>query len=261
MVLENRKKAIETRNLSVCYNGTPVLKDISISIDQGEFVSILGPNGSGKTTFIKALTGIIKDIKGEVMLFGKPVTSYRRREFARFVSFLPQDPPVTLPFLVKDIVMMGRFPYIKRFEMERSHDIEAADYAMELMDIHHLAKRHLMELSGGEVKRVFIAQAVAQESSILFLDEPTANLDINYQVEIFKMLKKFNEEMNKTIVLITHDINHAARFAKRIVLLNKGVIVKIGDPGEVINVRDLKSVFNTEVVIEYDGERKPYILI
>jgi iron complex transport system ATP-binding protein len=118
-----------------------------------------------------------------------------------------------------------------------------------------------MELSGGEVKRVFIAQAVAQESSILFLDEPTANLDINYQVEIFKMLKKFNEEMNKTIVLITHDINHAARFAKRIVLLNKGVIVKIGDPGEVINVRDLKSVFNTEVVIEYDRERKPYILI
>lgn len=261
MVLENREKAIETRNLHVCYDDTPVLKDISISIDKGEFVSILGPNGSGKTTFIKALTGIIKDVDGEVMLFGKPVTSYRRREFARLVSFLPQDPPVSLPFLVKDIVMMGRFPYINRFEMEKSHDIEAADYAMELMDIQHLGKRHLMELSGGEVKRVFIAQAVAQESSILFLDEPTANLDINYQVEIFKILRKFNEEMNKTIVLITHDINHAARFAKRIVLLKKGVIVKRGDPGEVINVRDLKSVFNTEVVIEYDKENKPYILI
>lgn len=255
------KKAIITKNLTVSYNGMPVLKDISISINEGEFVSILGPNGSGKTTLIKALTGIIKDIKGEVLLFGRYVWSYRRREFARFVSFLPQNPPTTLPFFVRDIVMMGRFPYIKRFEMEKSHDIEAAEYAMELMDIRHLGKRHLMELSGGEVKRVFIAQAVAQESNILFLDEPTANLDINYQVEIFKILKKFNKEMNKTIVLITHDVNHAARFAQRIILLKEGLIFKKGKPEEVINMKDLKSVFGTDVCIEYDSENKPYILI
>lgn len=255
------KKAIITKNLTVSYNGMPVLKDISISINEGEFVSILGPNGSGKTTLIKALTGIIKDIKGEVLLFGRHIWSYRRREFARFVSFLPQNPPTTLPFFVRDIVMMGRFPYIKRFEMEKSHDIEAAEYAMELMDIRHLGKRHLMELSGGEVKRVFIAQAVAQESNILFLDEPTANLDINYQVEIFKILKKFNEEMNKTIVLITHDVNHAARFAQRIILLKEGLIFKKGKPEEVINMKDLKSVFDTDVCIEYDSENKPYILI
>jgi iron complex transport system ATP-binding protein len=255
------EKAIVSKNLFVSYNGTPVLKKISLSISGGEFISILGPNGSGKTTLIKALTGIIKDIQGEVLLFGNPVRSYRRREFARFVSFLPQDPPVSLPFLVRDIVLMGRFPYIKRFEMERSHDIEAAEYAMQLMGIQHLAKRHLMELSGGEVKRVFIAQAVAQESSILFLDEPTANLDINYQVEIFKLLKKFNEEMKKTIVLITHDINHAARFAQRIVLLKEGTIYKKGSPEEVVNIEVLKSVFNTDVNIEYDNEKKPYILI
>jgi len=146
-------------------------------------------------------------------------------------------------------------------KMEKSRDVEAAENAMDLMDVGHLAKRHLMELSGGEVKRVFIAQAVAQESRILFLDEPTANLDINYQVEIFRILKKFNDEMKKTIVLITHDINHAARFAKRIVLLNKGEIVKKGAPEEVINSKDLKSVFGTDVCIKYDSEKKPYILI
>jgi iron complex transport system ATP-binding protein len=254
-------KAIETKKLNFSYNGTPVLQNISLTIEEGEFLSILGPNGSGKTTFIKALTGIIKDIRGEVYLFEKPVATYRRKILARHVSFLPQNPPVSLPFLVRDIVMMGRFPYINRFEMERAHDIEAVEQAMELMDISRLAKRHLMELSGGEVKRVFIAQAVAQESSILFLDEPTANLDINYQVEIFKILEKFNEEMKKTIVLITHDINHAARFARRIVLLKNGEIVKKGTPDEVINSGDLKSVFSTDVCIEYDSENKPYILI
>jgi len=162
------KKAVETNHLSVSYDTTPVLRDISISIREGEFVSILGPNGSGKTTLIKSLTGIIKDIKGEVLLDGRSVWSYRRKEFARFVSFLPQNPPTSLPFLVKDIVMMGRYPYIKRFEAEKRQDIEAVEYAMQLMKVENLGKRHLMELSGGEVKRVFIAQAIAQESKVLF---------------------------------------------------------------------------------------------
>jgi len=157
--------------------------------------------------------------------------------------------------------MMGRAPHLRRFEMEKPHDREAVDYAMRLLDIAGLAERNLMELSGGEVKRVFIAQAVAQESSILFLDEPTANLDINYQVEIFKILKTFNERLKKTIVLITHDINHASRFAQRVVLLSRGKIYKTGSPEEVINRADLKTVFHTDVFIEYDSEKKPYILI
>ncbi len=252
---------IEARHIQVSYNGFQILKDISITINEGDFISILGPNGSGKTTLIKALIGIIKDMKGIAMLFGKPLSSFKKREFARYVSFLPQDPPLNLPFLVRDIVMMGRFPYLGRFEMEKAKDIEAVEGAMRLMGIQNFEKRHLMELSGGEVKRVFIAQAVAQESNILFLDEPTANLDINYQVEIFKMLKKFNEEMKKTIVLITHDINHAARYAKRIVLLKDGVIVKTGEAKDVINRDDLSTVFNTDVYIEYDRENKPYILV
>ncbi|MFW6137825.1 MAG: ABC transporter ATP-binding protein [Spirochaetota bacterium] len=254
-------RAVEAHNLYVSYNGTPALDNVSITVDQGEFLSVLGPNGSGKTTLIKALTGIIKDIKGEVLLFNRPLWWYRRRDFARFISFLPQNPPVTLPFMVKDIVLMGRFPYLKRFQLERPHDNEACEHAMELMGITHLAHRHLMELSGGEIKRVFIAQAIAQESNILFLDEPTANLDINYQIEIFKMLKKFNEEMNKTIVLITHDINHAARFTRRIILLKNGQIVRTGDASRVINRKDLKFVFGTDIRIEYDRQKKPYILI
>jgi len=255
------QSAVEAQNLFVSYNSDIILKDVSITVKEGEFVSILGPNGSGKTTLIKTLTGIIKNAEGKRYLYGKPLPEYRKRELARVVSFLPQNPPLDIPFLVKDIVMMGRSPYLRRFELEKPHDADTVRMAMTLMGITHLSKRHLMELSGGEIKRVFIAQAVAQESKILFLDEPTANLDINYQVEIFKILKRFNQEMKKTIVLITHDINHAARFAERIILLKEGRIVKQGPAEEVINQRDLKYVFNTDIVIEYDSNKKPYILI
>lgn len=260
MVL-NMEEAYGVKNLKFSYNGINIINDISLNIMEGEFLSLLGPNGAGKTTLIRILTGVIKDIEGEVLLYSKPIHYYRRREFAKTVSFLPQNPEVNLPFQVRDVVMMGRFPYIKRFEMERPRDIEVADYAMKLLNIDHLAKRHLKELSGGEVKRVFIAQAIAQESKILFLDEPTANLDINYQIEIFKILKDFNRRLNKTIILVTHDINHAARFAKRIVLLKDGMVVKSGEPEEVITEDNLRLVFNTELKVEYDSKNKPYILI
>jgi iron complex transport system ATP-binding protein len=252
---------LEAKNLWASYNGSQVLRDVSLCINERDFTSILGPNGSGKTTLIKALTGLIKPVSGNVTLFGKPVNAYKRREFARYVSILPQNPSVTLPFLVKDIVMMGRFPYLGRFEIEKGSDITAVEEAMRIMDIQRLAKRHLMELSGGEMKRVFIAQAVAQQSEILFLDEPTANLDINYQLEIFKLLKRFNEQMKKTVVLITHDINHAARYAKNIILLKNGAIAKTGSAEEIINSADLSNVFDMDVIIERDRQNKPYILI
>jgi len=252
---------IETRNLFVGYDGRHVLQDISLDVVEGEFLSILGPNGAGKTTLIKALSGVIRDVLGEITIYGRPLKAYRKKDFARHVSFLPQSLPSTLPYLVRDIVMMGRFPYLKRFEMEKPGDVRIVRESMQLLGLEKFAGRHLSELSGGELKRVFIAQALAQESNILFLDEPTANLDINYQVEIFKLLQKFNKEMNKTIVLITHDINHAARFAKKIILLKEGRVIKIGKPVDVIDSDTVHSVFNTRVKIQYDNEKRPYILI
>ncbi len=251
----------KAHNINFSYNGVKIIDDISLEIKEGEFLSLLGPNGAGKTTLIKILTGVIKDVDGEVFLYSKPLNYYRRREFARFVSFLPQNPELNIPFKVRDVVMMGRYPYVKRFEMEGPEDIKVVDYAMKLLNIDHLGNRHLLELSGGEVKRVFIAQAIAQESKVLFLDEPTANLDINYQVEIFKMLKDFNKRLNKTIILVTHDINHAARFTKRIILMKDGKIVNSGIPDEIINEEILEDVFNTTLKVEYDSEKKPYILI
>ncbi len=252
---------IETRNLFVGYDGRSVLHDISLAVVEGEFLSILGPNGAGKTTLIKALTGVIRDVRGDLTLYGRPLHAYRKKEFARHVSFLPQNLSSSLPYLVRDIVMMGRYPYLKRFEMEKPRDARIVREAMQMLGLEKFAGRHLSELSGGELKRVFIAQAVAQESSILFLDEPTANLDINYQVEIFKLLQKFNEEMNKTIVLITHDINHAARFAKKIVLLKEGRVIKTGNPADVIDADTVHSVFNTRVKIRYDHRKRPYIIL
>jgi iron complex transport system ATP-binding protein len=253
--------AVEARGLSFAYNGVQVLRDVSLAIEDGEFVSLLGPNGAGKTTLIKLLTGVMKDFGGDVSIYGRRIQTYRRRELARCLSLLTQNPPVTLPFLVRDIVMMGRSPYLGRFEMEKPHDREAVEKAMELLDITELADRNLTELSGGEVKRVFIAQAVAQESSILYLDEPTAGLDINYQIEIFKILKTFNDGFGKTIVLITHDINHAARFANRIMLLKSGRIHKTGPPEKVIDAETIRAVFHTDVTVRRDRGGKPYILI
>jgi iron complex transport system ATP-binding protein len=253
--------AVEARGLSFAYNGARVLSGVRLDIGDGEFASILGPNGAGKTTLIKILTGVIRDFDGEVSVYGRRIQTYRRRELARCLSLLTQNPPVTLPFLVRDVVMMGRSPHLGRFEMEKPHDREAVEQAMGLLDISNLADRNLTELSGGEVKRVFIAQAVAQESKILFLDEPTAGLDINYQIEIFKILKTFNDRFGKTVVLITHDINHAARFAKKIILLKDGRIFKIGPPEAVIDAGTIKSVFRTDVTVSRDGGGKPYILI
>ncbi|MFW6180969.1 MAG: ABC transporter ATP-binding protein, partial [Spirochaetota bacterium] len=190
--------ALEARSLSVEYDGTPALRDVSVAVARGELVSVLGPNGAGKTTLIKALTGVLREVRGEVLVLGRPLRSYRRPDLGRTLAFLPQATPESLPFTVRDLVMMGRFPYLRRFEMERPRDGEIVRRAMELMGVERFGGRYLMELSGGEVKRVYIAQAIAQESDILVLDEPTANLDINYQVEIFRMLQRFNREMGKT---------------------------------------------------------------
>jgi iron complex transport system ATP-binding protein len=251
---------IQAEHINVEYDGEYALRGVSLEIEEGDFISILGPNGSGKTTLIRALLGLVGVREGSVMFFDRPVTAYRPRELAMRVSFLPQNPPVTLPFLVRDIVMMGRFPYLGRFETERERDVKAVEHAMDIMGVRKLARRHLAELSGGEVKRVFIAQAVAQESDILFLDEPTASLDINYQVEIFKMLETFNGEMGKTIVLVTHDINHAARYARRILLLKEGAVVHEGSAEEVIQGEELSRVFNTPVTVEHDRNGKPYVV-
>jgi len=256
-----KMKAIEAEGLHFGVNGYKILKGIDIDIDDGEFISILGPNGAGKTTLIKVLLGLYRGDDGDVYIFGKRLKSYRKKDLAKIVSFLPQSPSMDIPFQVRDIVMMGRAPYIKRFEFESRRDREAAEYAMELLNISHLASRHLVELSGGEVKRVFIAQALAQESRILFLDEPTANLDIKYQVEIFNILKNFNEKLKKTVVLITHDINHAARFAREIMLMKDGKILKRGSPSSVINENIIKETFGIDVEVKIDELGKPYILI
>lgn len=252
---------ITTRKLGVSYDGMDVLSDITLSVEEGDFLSLLGPNGAGKTTLIKALTGLIRDVHGEIDLYGRPVHTYKKKDFARYVAFLPQDLPATLPYLVQDIVMMGRFPYLKRFEMEKPRDARIVRESMNLLGLDKFSSRHLSELSGGELKRVFIAQAIAQESKIMFLDEPTANLDINYQAEIFKLLKRFNEEMGKTIILVTHDINHAARFARNIILLKDGRIVRSGKPTDLIDTKTIRYVFDTDVTIQYDQEKRPYILI
>jgi iron complex transport system ATP-binding protein len=254
------KTLVQAKGISVAYDGEPALRDVSLGIKEGDFISILGPNGSGKTTLIRALLGLVETAGGRVLFFDRPVTAFKPRELAMRVSFLPQNPPVSLPFLVRDIVMMGRFPYLGRCATEREKDVKAVEHAMDIMGVRQLAGRHLTELSGGEVKRVFIAQAVAQESDILFLDEPTASLDINYQVEIFKMLETFNEEMGKTVVLVTHDINHAARYARRILLLKEGRVVHEGNADEILQGEELSTVFNIPIEVERDKNGKPFVV-
>jgi len=250
------RNAIEATDLTKYYGDLLAVDHASFDVRQGEVFGFLGPNGAGKTTTIRMLTGLSRPTAGTASVLDFDVNS----EIVKAKKHIGVVPEISN--LYDELSTMDNLLFMAQlYGVPRDQRKMKAEELLRIFGLHERRDDSFRILSRGMKRALTIAAALIHSPKLLFLDEPTANLDINYQVEIFKMLKKFNEEMNKTIVLITHDINHAARFAKRIVLLNKGVIVKIGDSGEVINVRDLKSVFNTEVVIKYDRERKPYILI
>ena len=242
--------ALEVNNLEFGYRDDLVIKDISFSIEAGSFVSIIGPNGSGKSTLLKTLNQIFKPSKGEILLYDKNILSYRKREIAKNIALVPQTTIIDYEFSVEDVVMMGRHPYKKRYENEDEFDYRVVKEALEQTNTFDLKDRLINQISGGERQRVFIAKALAQKPSIILLDEPTSNLDINHQMDVLNLLKRLNVETGLTVVLVIHDINLACRYSDEIILLDRGKILGCGSPNEVVTVENIENVYNMKVAIE-----------
>jgi iron complex transport system ATP-binding protein len=252
---------IQTERLTFAYKDKPVLDGVSLAVGKGEMVGILGPNGSGKTTLLKIFSAVLKG-RGEVKVNGRSIETYGKRELSRLFAMVPQDNQILFPYTVAEIVLMGRASYHSPLALEGERDIEVARASMELTDCLSFADRYLHELSGGEKQRVIIARALAQEPEILLLDEPSAFLDLKHQVQVFELMRRLNRERGLTIVAALHDLNLAALFFPRLVMLRDGRIYRDGSPQEVLTENTIEEVYGIRVHIEPDpsGE-KPQLFI
>lgn len=247
--------------VDISFNTTKVLKSVSFDVKEGEFLGIIGPNGSGKSTLIRTLAGVLKPSAGSVLLKGREVSRIPRKELAGMLAVVPQDSPVAFDFTVVEVVLMGRSPYMGRYQLESDEDMGITANAIKRANLSDLANRNVGTLSGGERQRVMVARALAQQSEIIFLDEPTAHLDINFQVEVLHLVKREITENHKTGVVVLHDLNLAAEFCDRLIMLRDGEIYASGTPDEVITVENVRRVYGTAVWIrKHPTSGRPYVL-
>lgn len=242
--------AIDIKNLSYSYGNDPVLKDISFSIQKGDFFIIIGPNGSGKTTLMKIISGIIKPQRGQLKILGCSIRSYNRKILAKNIAFVPQMVQEDFPFTVSELVLMGRSPYLGLLGLEGEKDIKIAKRAMAFTEIEHLSHRRLDQLSGGEKQRVFIARAICQDSRIILLDEPTASLDLAHQIRVMDLMERLKEEKGITVIMVSHDINLAAMYSDHLLLINNGKIVSLGRPDEVLTFQALEEAYGCTLLVD-----------
>ncbi len=242
---------IQAENIRFRYNrkGPYILDNFNLSVECGEIVGIIGPNGSGKTTALKVLSRIIRPEQGEVKIIGRNISKMRQKEIAKIIGVVPQGTTIAFPFTVREIVLMGRSPHLGFWQMEREHDLKIADNAMALTDSLEIADRRIDELSGGEQQRVIIARALSQEPKVMLLDEPTAYLDINHQVEIFDLIKRLNSERELTVVIVSHDLNMASEYCDRLVLMRNGQVYVEGPPKQVITETNIRDVYEVNTFV------------
>jgi len=239
---------ISVQELGFAYDGQQVLDDISLEVGEGEILALVGPNGSGKTTLLRNLSGVLRPKAGAVYLDFKELGRFSPRELARHLAAVEQERRVGFDFTVRELVELGRLPYLGRLERLGPRDHEAVRRAMKLTHVEEFAERPISKLSGGERQRVFLAIALAQEPQILLLDEPTAHLDVKYQLELMQIIEG-QARAGLMVVMALHDLNLAAAFAHRIVLMAGGRVVASGTPGEVLTPKRLRAVFGVEAVV------------
>ncbi len=253
---------IEVQNISLGYSRKEVLKDVTFQVMPGEMVGLIGPNGCGKSTIIRALTRIISPYRGRILLDGKDIVSIPRQELARMIGVVPQMPLLPSAFTAFEVVLMGRNPHLGLFQYEGPKELDIAWQAMERTMTHHLARRRVGELSGGEIQCLLIARVLAQETKAILLDEPTANLDIGRQVEILNLIKNLCRTNNLAVLAALHDLNLASQYCDRLVLINNGRIHAQGTPSEVITPQNIKEVYGTEsCVYSHPANGLPAVLI
>lgn len=242
---------LDFSGVSVVLQGQPVLKNLNFTAAKGQFIGLIGPNGSGKSTLLRTASGWIPCSKGQIRVAGKPLRSYKRREIARLLSFVPQDTLVDFDFPVRDIVMMGRHPHMSRFKEVAHEDRLAAEQAMVLAGIAHLADRAVTRLSGGQRQMAFIAKALAQTPQLMLLDEPISALDIRHQLHVLELVRRLADD-GLTVIAALHDLNLAARYCDQLILLRQGQILGRGTPEEVLTPPKLLEAYGVHVGLRRD---------
>lgn len=251
---------LEINSLSCGYGKKIILEDISFEIREGEFVGIIGPNGVGKSTLLKTILKIIHPLKGRIIFKGKDISGLSQKSLARNIAYVPQQTQAWFSFSVLEILMMGRYPFLRRYEAERRIDWEIMRKKIELTGIENLISANLDELSLGEKQMVFITRALVQEPLLLFLDEPSAHLDIGHEIKIFDLLERLNREDSLSVITVLHDLNLASQYCSRLVLLSEGRIKKIGTPREVLDYKIIEETYKTVVVVKENPlTKKPQV--
>lgn len=243
---------LHATDLTVRIDGKPLLRDVSFSVHEGELVGLIGPNGAGKSTLLKVINGLWSDVSGEITLLDRSLRQYSTRQIARVIAHVPQITALDFPFTVRQIVLMGRNPHLKRFELETEHDRQLAERAMRRTQTSEFDSRLIGTLSGGERQRVLIARALAQQPRLLLLDEPTANLDIQHQISIFELVRALVREDGLSAVAAVHDLELAARFCDRLILLKDGSVNAVGTPENVLVPEQLRSAYGIDAQLYRD---------
>jgi iron complex transport system ATP-binding protein len=241
---------LQLKEIDFGYGKREVLKHLSFDVQQGEIIGIIGPNGSGKTTLLKVINGLLLPQHGEMLVRDGDIRQKSRRELAAIMAFVPQEFSLVFPFTVREIVMMGRYHHSGGLHFENGSDYLIVEEALALTDSLPFAGRSINELSGGERQRVLIARALAQQSEIMLLDEATAFLDIKHQLALFELITTLNKERGLTVLVVTHDINLAARYTDRVILLREGRVHSMGRAAEVITEKNIGEVYETNVLVD-----------
>jgi iron complex transport system ATP-binding protein len=241
---------LEVRNISINYGVCAVVRDVSFVLEAGKIIALLGANGAGKTTLLKSLNGGLPAAKGSILLDGTELKDYSRREIAQKIAVIAQETETKFPVSVLEFVLAGRFAQGTAFGWETERDLEIARDSLKQCDLASYEARQMNQLSGGERQRVVLARALATESSVLLLDEPTANLDLAHQALMLRLVRERCLETGAAAIIITHDLNLAAEFADRVILLKNGALAAQGAPVEVLTENNLREVFGVRVLLD-----------
>lgn len=248
---------VKIDDIDFSYSSVPVLHDVTMDLSGPQLVAILGPNGVGKSTLIHCINKILQPTRGTVMVNDVDTREYKTYKLSQIIGYVPYSSSDTFPMTVVDTVLIGRHPH-SRFKYTE-HDLDVVYSTLELLNIQDLAVRPFNELSAGQHQKVMLARGLAQEPEILLLDEPTSNLDIRHQIEVMKILKRLSEKKEMLIIIICHDINIAAKYSDRIIMLKDGTIHAAGKPSEVITAENLLDVYGVEAKV-IDDEGSPHAL-
>ncbi len=249
---------LELNGVKFSYTSVPVLENVSLVLDGPQFVSILGPNGVGKSTLIQCINKILEPTGGSILIDGTDVKDMPQKEVAKTVGYVPYSANDTFPLTVVDTVLMGRHPHSNWRSLD--FDLDKVYEALKMLDIEELAMRSFNELSAGQHQKVMLARGLVQEPKIILLDEPTSNLDIKHQIDVTQLLKEISQEKGVIVIMICHDINIAAKYSDKIVLMYEGIIFDVGTPDEVITPENLRTVYKVESRIIDDCGR-PHVIL